>query len=276
MKIIPLLDFECMHNEISFEKEAKLINSEYCFKHLFNLDEINKYQHIVISDKAALSQIQNIKSENIYLWIMEPNVINPSIYDFAFKNQNKFKKIFSHHKSFCEHLKNGYWYPWGAYFIPLTEHKIYNKDKNCSIVCSSKLWTEGHKIRHKCFETVKHLLDGYKYGDPVEPKLKWHQNYRYSIAVENCVEKGYFTEKILDCFRTATIPIYKGDPEILNYFNKDGIIVFNEPEQLIDILSYTDSKYYNDRIDAIKENFTKAESFLYPWKYIKDNYLNEI
>jgi len=276
MKEILLFDFEANLNPVNFQKEAELLNLDYYFKHTFATEEINNSDNIIITDKAALNFLNQIKSKNIYLWIMEPKVINPYTYQLALKENKKFKKIFSHDKNFCQSIPNGFWYPWGSYFIPLSEHKIYQKNKNASIVCSSKLWTEGHRIRHKCYEITKNLLDGYKYGDPVEPKLKWHQDYRYSIAVENCFEKGYFTEKILDCFRTGTIPIYKGDPEILNYFNKNGIILFNEPEELIDIIRKTNENFYNERINAVTENFSKAQSFLYPWKFIKENYLNEI
>ena len=276
MKEILFFDFEANLNLINFQKEAELLDLNYCFKHTFEIQELNNSENIVITDKAALNYLNQLKSKNIYLWITEPEVIHPHIYQLAIKENTKFKKVFSHNRDFCNSIPNGFWYPWGSYFIPLNEQKIYEKNKNSSIVCSSKLWTDGHHFRHKCFEMTKKLLDGYKYGDPVEQKLTWHKDYRYSIAVENCFVKGYFTEKILDCFRTGTIPIYKGDSEIINYFNKDGIILFTEPEELIDILSYIDVKYYNDRIEVIKENFIKAEPFLYPWKYIKENYLNEI
>lgn len=276
MKNITLLDFEANLNPVNFQQEAEILKLDFCFKHTFAVQEINESENVVITDKAALNFLNKIKAKNIYLWIIEPKVINPYIYELASKEAHRFKKIFSHDKQFCNSITNVFWYPWGSYFIPLNEHAIYKKNKNTSIVCSSKLWTDGHRFRHKCYENTKHLLDGYKYGDPVEPKIKWHKDYRYTIAVENCFEKGYFTEKIIDCFRTATIPIYKGDPEILNYFNKEGIILFDEVEQLTEIISKADENFYLERIEAIKENFLKSEPYLYPWKFIKENYLNEI
>ncbi len=276
MKEILLLDFEANLNPVNFEKEAELLNLNYCFKHSVDQGQINNSKNVVITDKAALNFLKELRSENIYLWIMEPKVINPHIYELAVKENKKFKKIFSHNKNFCNFLGNAYWYPWGSYFIPLNEHKIYEKFKNVSMVCSSKVWTDGHAFRHKCFLKVKDLLDGYKYGDPVEAKMKWHKDYRYSIAVENCYEPGYFTEKILDCFRTGTIPIYKGDPEILRYFNKDAVLTFNTLEELEEIVSKADEKFYLARLDAIHQNYILAESYLYPWKYIKNNYLNEL
>jgi len=37
----------------------------------------------------------------------------------------------------------------------------------------------------------------------------------------------YFTEKILDCFRTRTVPIYWGCTNIREHFEADGIIVLD-------------------------------------------------
>ena len=43
-------------------------------------------------------------------------------------------------------------------------------------------------------------------------------DYTYSVAIENCAERGYFTEKITDCILTDTIPIYYGCPDITKFF----------------------------------------------------------
>lgn len=63
-------------------------------------------------------------------------------------------------------------------------------------------------------------------------------DYKFSIAIENCVESGYFTEKLTDCILTDTTPIYFGCPNIDNFFQ--GIYKFdllNDPiEQIKDIL----------------------------------------
>jgi len=52
---------------------------------------------------------------------------------------------------------------------------------------------------------------------------KWDglENYSYSIAIENCCLKNYFSEKFTDCILAWTIPIYYGCPNINEYFPKD-------------------------------------------------------
>ena len=49
----------------------------------------------------------------------------------------------------------------------------------------------------------------------------------FSIAIENSRNGCYFTEKILDCFTTRTVPIYWGCPDIGDYFDMNVIITFN-------------------------------------------------
>jgi hypothetical protein len=233
------------------------LNLNYAFKHFSRIDDVDPSKPLVITDQY-IPHLNNIKNKDLYMWIMEPPSILPWVYKLAYQNKDRFKFIFTHNKNFHESVSNTKWYPWGSYYIPLNEHQIYNKSKNVSIVASSKMFTEGHKMRHDVIKSYKHLIQDIKQGDPVEPKIKWHRDHRYSIAIENHSIRGYFTEKIIDCFRTGTIPIYRGDSEILNYFDPNGIILFKNTEDLESILLKCDEE---------------AENYLYPWKYIKENYL---
>ena len=55
MKEILLLDFEANLNPVNFEKEAELLNLNYCFKHSVDQGQINNSKNVVITDKAALN-----------------------------------------------------------------------------------------------------------------------------------------------------------------------------------------------------------------------------
>ena len=76
----------------------------------------------------------------------------------------------------------------------------------------------------------------------------------FSIAIENASCKTYFTEKLLDCFATGTIPVYYGAPNIGDYFNKNGIIDLSEE------FDVSDEIYYS-KMDAIKENLEKLRKW---------------
>lgn len=48
--------------------------------------------------------------------------------------------------------------------------------------------------------------------------------YKFSIAFENERYYGYTTEKILSSFQAHTVPIYWGNPNINDYYNRDAFI----------------------------------------------------
>ena len=84
-------------------------------------------------------------------------------------------------------------------------------------------------------------------------------DYKFSIAIENCIEEGYFTEKITDCILTNTFPIYYGCPGIEKYFNNvyklpnlDDIISLQE------ILALNNNYISNKKIMSEKYNLFTA------------------
>lgn len=263
IKKIPLLDFNAEFG--SFAKEANFLGLDYEFRHVRNIESDDKF--VVLTDKA-IQWTDNIKIGK-YLWIMEPNVIHSWVYDFILSNYHKFILVFTHSKELCEKIPNAVWYPWGSYFIPIEQHQIYEKSKNISIVASSKNMAEGHRMRHDIISRFSNKFDGIKQGGYVEPKFLWHKDYRFSVIVENSFSSGYFTEKIIDCFRTGVIPIYKGDPDILGYgFDNNGIITFNNFEDLEAIIDSCNEGLYLSKLNAVKLNFYNSFDYLFPWKWI--------
>ena len=56
--------------------------------------------------------------------------------------------------------------------------------------------------------------------DPVEFKEESLLKYMYSITIENCRQPGYWTEKIVDCFASKSIPLFWGDDAVDDHFDK--------------------------------------------------------
>ncbi len=59
---------------------------------------------------------------------------------------------------------------------------------------------------------------------PFENKEDGLLPYLFSIVIENCKEPEYFSEKLLDCFFTKTIPIFWGEGNVEEYFDMKGVI----------------------------------------------------
>ena len=63
-------------------------------------------------------------------------------------------------------------------------------------------------------------------------KEKVFSNSQFGIAIENFSHRGYFTEKILNCFAQGTVPVYLGSPNVNKYFDHQGIITFSKIHDL--------------------------------------------
>jgi hypothetical protein len=83
----------------------------------------------------------------------------------------------------------------------------------------------------------------------------------FSIAIENAVNTNYFTEKIVDCFLTGTIPIYYGCPNIEQFFNSDGIITFTTQEELDEILNTLTPELYQSKLESVRDNFERCSNY---------------
>jgi glycosyltransferase involved in cell wall biosynthesis len=164
-------------------------------------------------------------------------------------------------------------------FVNDSLFSIYEKNKMVSFITSNKTFTDWHRFRVEC---VNYLIQNNKkfdlYGvgyNEINQKLFGLKDYYFSISIENGDQKNYFTEKILDCFLTGTIPIYKGCPNIDDYFDKNGIITFNNKEELSEIICNLTVDIYKSKLDSIKRNFELAlkwrwDNDIYFEKYLKN------
>ena len=97
------------------------------------------------------------------------------------------------------------------------------KDKLISIVTSDKTFTKEHLARYKFVQIIKEelgdIVDIYGRGiKPISDKKYALANYKYHIALENCTQKNYWTEKIADPFLALCYPIYHGSENIESFF----------------------------------------------------------
>jgi len=88
----------------------------------------------------------------------------------------------------------------------------------------------------------------------VERKTEALTDYCFSVAMENSRENYYYTEKIIDCFFTDTIPIYWGCPGIGDVFDLRGIITFETIEELLAALDGLSFDKYYEMLPYVKAN----------------------
>jgi len=245
-------------DKIEWDRSKKFTDSDY----------------IIFTDNLVYEARNNNKKD--IAWLIEPYELQSHNYEYLRQNYNKFFKILTHDVDLLK-LPNAYKIPYGGCWIKKEDFNIYSKDKNFSIVCSNKNYLSGHKFRHECVNAIKEVADIYGNGyNPINYKLESLRNYRYQIVVENVKKDFWFTEKLIDCFVTGTIPIYYGCPSIHEFFDINGLITFNNTDELKHKIANLNSDYYNSKIESIKINFKIAQEYILSensiYKFFNENY----
>ena len=215
-----------------------------------------------------------------YAILTEPRSLIPSIYSNIAFVIDRFKYVFTHDR----HLLTSY--PEKCKFIPAGglwiggpsgggEIKLYNKSKKLSIVSSTKSMCELHLFRYQLAVALRYCHDIDVFiANPGNNYLiiETLSDYMYSIAVENHVDELYFTEKVLNCFATGTVPVYLGAQKISKFFDADGIIPFRTWGDLVRILPTLSERDYESRLPAVASNNSIVRNFDNNEDYIADNY----
>ena len=72
-----------------------------------------------------------------------------------------------------------------------------------------------------------------------------------------------FCDQLLDPFVSKTIPIYYGPKGLNKFFHKNGILYFENIEELDNIIkNYVNKEYYYKNIKFIEYNYNKVKTFI--------------
>lgn len=145
--------------------------------------------------------------------------------------------------------------------------KLHKKTKMVSLPFTYKNFSEGHRIRHILYEKYKNMNLIDFYGDGI-PNFKGEfrecfVDYKYVIICENCLQKGFNSEKLNDAFLTGSIPFYWGSEILDNNYDLTSVFKFSPNKDLVNfdfeeslnnfdgILNYI---YKNDPYDSLKKS----------------------
>lgn len=240
--------------------------------------KVSKYIEWVKEDGDATFYIDNTINQGVqdkrpgpkYLWLLESKFIKPGMVESIIENrelvESTYEVIFTHDQRLLALGDKFKWVPAQGFWIQ--EPKIYEKSKMISMISSNKKMCEGHLKRLEWIGRIGDQVDLYGRGfNEIALKEEGLCDYMFSVAIENGQYETYFTEKLLDCFATGTIPVYLGAPDIGKHFNKDGIIDLTEE------FDVSEDIYYS-KMDAIQENLEKAKEMEILEDFIYLNYFN--
>lgn len=102
------------------------------------------------------------------------------------------------------------------------------KSRFASIVVSDKVFTKDQKFRLEFVDKLTSFLgenlDVFgRQRNPIADKRDAILPYKFHFALENSCVPHYFTEKLLDSFLGGAFPIYRGAPNIFDYFAPNSL-----------------------------------------------------
>jgi hypothetical protein len=243
------------------EKNIKAITLGTLHKELF----FNKKVSISFDTITNTSDVDL----NVLVQIEPPSIINTT--QAIIKNQNKFDIIFAWNNDILNKCGNSVLFPFGSCWIKDEDQKVHEKTKEISIIASVKRQTMGHNLRHNIIQSNLINLDLFGNGyNPIENKITALKDYRFSLIIENEKMDNWFTEKIIDCLTTGTIPVYWGCPNIGNYFDTRGFIIVDSIEELISKKNMLNETTYSEMLPYIKINFGLAKKYTDFWSRVEE------
>ena len=97
---------------------------------------------------------------------------------------------------------------------------------------------------------------------PSNPILTGNKNdlftlFQFSIVIENSRQNNYFSEKLIDCLITKTIPIFYGAPNIDKYFDTTGWIILENEDvnEAIRKINSIQRNHYKKYLHIVENNY---------------------
>lgn len=219
-------------------------------------------------------KIDSASSDSIkVLFILEPEEILP-LTQKTIQNYDKFDYILTHNKEILENCPNAHLFEFASTWIK--NYTFPEKKFEVSTIVGGKTLAPGHFLRQKLWYkenkiTIpkKFFLSGNMSGslqnynnNPILGSSKSPLfDSQFHIVIENTKRDYWFTEKLIDCIQTKSVPIYWGCPSIGNYFNLKGMFIVDSIDEIISICNKLTSETYNEMYEFIEDNYKKSNEF---------------
>jgi hypothetical protein len=249
---------------------SKFYDSKIFEANLYNAKHIN---FSLFVDNIPATQ-QDLSEINIIV-LAEPNEYF-GLHDWVLQNKDIFSVILTWDDKILNTCENSIFLPFGSTWFKTNQYeKVHDKKFEIAHLCGTLLKSYGHQMRHEIldrefefkmptnfYKTIgnRHIEDDARIG-----KETVFGNSQFGIAIENFSHRGYFSEKILDCFLMKTIPVYWGCSNIGDFFNVDGIVKFDNVDDLLYQINKMTPEYYESYKNIIEQNYSLALNYVdYP------------
>lgn len=229
---------------------------------------------LVVFTNLSLNEAPRYRAARKVAWLVESPEVHPETTEAVLRDSSQFDLVITTDADVAAALPRAAVVPPGGCFIPPADQKVTQKTRNVSMIASRKAFTTGHRVRHAVVELLPpgrvdlfgRGFDGLAGFREVDNKAEALAPYRFSITIENSWRDPYFSEKLIDCFRCGTIPIYWGSRRVVDHFDDRGILFMEDPTDIAALLDAATPEAYADRLDAVAENYFRAAG----WRAVED------
>jgi hypothetical protein len=210
------------------------------------------------------------------LWLIEPHGIL-NIRDSVINNQDKFDLILTYDDYILESCRNSKLFLYGTTWIE--DFDLMQRKEYCiTTLIGGKKQTEGHLLRHSLLDKIDsinsiqvHLFNSMNRPFRITREFRQMKNHirknelfysQFHIAIENIMSKNWFSEKVIDCFQTKTVPIYFGCPNIGEYFDLRGMFCVSSLDEMINVCNNINPKTYDEMIDYVDINYEISKDYV--------------
>ncbi len=209
---------------------------------------VPSYVDLLISSKLQKNSAQQPKHIIYY----------PQMYMSYFERRTYFDKIdFSIHfnqRKFCCYMYS---------------HDLDHRVKMFKLICKLKnVDALGKSQKNVKIKNTRREYGTETYNDIA---VRLYSSYKFVIAMENKLDEGYFTEKIINPILANSIPIYWGHDYVFKFINKKRVIYipdYNESELLKKLKKIDKNEIYFQKI-LNEPTFTDE-------KYTMENFNNSV
>lgn len=211
-------------------------------------------------------------------WLIESQGIKPHLYKDLVA-LSKYDVVLTHSSYLLANLRNAAFAPGGGVWIGGShaggEIAMSQKSEVCSIISSYKITAPLHRrrllyalvLRFIAPNRVTVFLGSKRpYSEPATGK------YAFNICVENYIDDMYFTERLLNCFATGTVPIYFGCRRLPDQFSEQGVLRFRNLRELLRIVTSLKFELREELLPHVKRNFEAVHAYTSLEDYIWLNY----
>ena len=245
--------------------------------YVWGIDFSSKIQYNLFID--TIPKEINRDEINI-LMLCEPDVISGICKFIPINGYDKvFDFILTHNQDIVDAYDNAKLFTFNSIWAT---NKEYIKDFSISTIVGNITWTKHHLMRQELWfmqdKIPNRKFYASSFGQPNElmgNKIIGENkdelfNSQFHIAIENGIKANWFSEKVLDCFISKTVPVYCGCPNIGEYFNEKGIIKFNNIKECIKVCSEITENTYQEMLPYVEENYNKSLEFVDWQKRVKN------